>query len=59
MPLCVTYSTETWAVLESLQQCQIDYRDIEVLKRIYRVASLLVIRRIQLGWSALDSTIRV
>ncbi|XP_072938827.1 uncharacterized protein [Epargyreus clarus] len=50
LPLCVAYvdyekafdSIETWAVLESLQRCQIDYRYIEVLKCMYKAASMTI-----------------
>ena len=44
LPLCLALvdyekafdSVETWAVLQSLQRCQIDYRYIEVLKCSYK-----------------------
>ncbi|XP_072943439.1 uncharacterized protein [Epargyreus clarus] len=50
LPLCVAYvdyekafdSIKTWAVLESLQRCQIDYRYIEVLKCMYKAASMTI-----------------
>ncbi|CAH2092277.1 unnamed protein product [Euphydryas editha] len=50
LPLCVAYvdyekafdSIETWAVLESLQRCQIDYRYIEALKCVYNAATMKV-----------------
>ncbi|XP_037294135.1 uncharacterized protein LOC119189192 [Manduca sexta] len=35
-------SIETWAVLQSLQQCHIDYRYIEVLRCIYNNATMSV-----------------
>ena len=35
-------SIETWAVLQSLQRCQIDYRYIEVLKCLYKNATMSV-----------------
>lgn len=46
LPLCLAFvhyekafdSIETWAVLESLQLCQIDYRYIEELKCLYENA---------------------
>jgi hypothetical protein len=50
LPLCFAFvdyekafdSIETWAVLQSLQKCQIDYRYIEVLKCLYENASMSV-----------------
>ncbi|KAL0852521.1 hypothetical protein ABMA27_017001 [Loxostege sticticalis] len=49
-PLCLAFvdyekafdSIETWAVLQSLQRCQIDYRYIEVLKCLYKNATMSV-----------------
>lgn len=49
-PLCLAFvdyekafdSIETWAVLESLQRCQIDYRYIEVLRGLYNDATMAV-----------------
>lgn len=49
-PLCLAFvdyekafdSIETWAVLQSLQRCQIDYRYIEVLKCLYENATMSV-----------------
>ena len=49
-PLCLAFvdyekafdSVETWAVLRSLQRCQIDYRYIEVLKSLYENATMSV-----------------
>ncbi|CAH2228319.1 jg3886 [Pararge aegeria aegeria] len=35
-------SVETWAVLRSLQRCRIDYRYIEVLKCLYKNATMSV-----------------
>ena len=35
-------SIETWAVLESLQRCRIDWRYIEVLRCLYNVATVTV-----------------
>ena len=50
LPLCLAFvdyekafdSVETWAVLESLQRCRIDYRYIEVLKCLYNNATMSV-----------------
>ena len=50
LPLCLAFvdyekafdSIETWAVLQSLQRCQIDYRYIEVLKCLYKNATMSV-----------------
>ncbi|XP_063539716.1 uncharacterized protein LOC134748833 [Cydia strobilella] len=50
LPLCLAFvdyekafdSIETWAVLQSLQRCQIDYRYIEVLKCLYENATMSV-----------------
>ncbi|PZC74016.1 hypothetical protein B5X24_HaOG208430 [Helicoverpa armigera] len=50
LPLCLAFvdyekafdSVETWAVLESLQRCHIDYRYIEVLKCLYNNATMSV-----------------
>ncbi|XP_063635113.1 uncharacterized protein LOC134805838 [Cydia splendana] len=50
LPLCLAFvdyekafdSVETWAVLESLQRCHIDYRYIEVLKCLYSNATMSV-----------------
>ena len=52
LPLCLAFvdyekafdSIETWAVLPSLQRCQIDYRYIEVLKCLYKIADSLLYR---------------
>ncbi|CAG9116776.1 unnamed protein product [Plutella xylostella] len=49
-PLCLAFvdyekafdSIETWAVLESLQRCQIDWRYIEVLRCLYNAATMTV-----------------
>ncbi|CAH2240333.1 jg25875 [Pararge aegeria aegeria] len=49
-PLCLAFvdyekalgSVETWAVLRSLQRCRIDYRYIEVLKCLYKNATMSV-----------------
>jgi exonuclease III len=49
-PLCLAFvdyekafdSIETWAVLQSLQRCQIDYRYIEVLRCLYENATMSV-----------------
>ncbi len=49
-PLCLAFvdyekafdSIETWAVLQSLQRCQIDYRYIEALKGLYENATMSV-----------------
>ena len=49
-PLCLAFvdyekafdSVETWAVLESLQRCQVDYRYIEVLRCLYEAATMSV-----------------
>ncbi|CAH2246833.1 jg12405 [Pararge aegeria aegeria] len=49
-PLCLAFvnyekafdSVETWAVLRSLQRCRIDYRYIEVLKCLYKNATVSV-----------------
>lgn len=49
-PLCLAFvdyekafdSVETWAVLRSLQRCQIDYRYIEVLKCLYNKATMCI-----------------
>lgn len=35
-------SVETWAVLESLQRCQVDWRYVEVLRSLYKAASMSV-----------------
>ncbi|XP_047545994.1 uncharacterized protein LOC125077921 [Vanessa atalanta] len=48
MPLCLAFvdyekafdSIETWAVLQSLQRCQIDYQYIELLKCLYENATI-------------------
>ncbi|CAG9136986.1 unnamed protein product [Plutella xylostella] len=50
LPLCLAFvdyekafdSIETWAVLNALQRCHIDYRHIEVLKCLYRNATMSV-----------------
>ncbi|KAJ8732403.1 hypothetical protein PYW07_015002 [Mythimna separata] len=50
LPLCLAFvdyekafdSIETWAVLQSLQRCQIDYRYIEVLKCLYENATMSI-----------------
>ncbi|KAJ2937651.1 hypothetical protein O0L34_g19326 [Tuta absoluta] len=50
LPLCLAFvdyekafdSIETWAVLQALQRCHIDYRYIEVLKCLYRNATMSV-----------------
>ncbi|KAJ8706628.1 hypothetical protein PYW07_012706 [Mythimna separata] len=50
LPLCLAFvdyekaldSIESWAVLQSLQRCQIDYRYIEVLKCLYKNATMSV-----------------
>ncbi|XP_063630801.1 zinc finger protein 135-like [Cydia splendana] len=50
LPLCLAFvdyekafdSIETWAVLQSLQRCQVDYRYIEVLKCLYENATMSV-----------------
>ena len=50
LPLCLAFvdyekafdSIETWAVLESLQRCQIDSRYIEVLRSLYNAATITV-----------------
>ncbi|KAA5777386.1 hypothetical protein F3H09_32880, partial [Pseudomonas aeruginosa] len=47
-PLCLAFvdyekafdSVETWAVLESLQRCLVDYRYVEVLKSLYKAAKM-------------------
>ncbi|KAI8420615.1 hypothetical protein MSG28_007859 [Choristoneura fumiferana] len=49
-PLCLAFvdyekafdSIETWAVLQSLQRCHIDYRYIEVLKSLYSSATMSI-----------------
>ncbi|KAJ0175113.1 hypothetical protein K1T71_009254 [Dendrolimus kikuchii] len=49
-PLCMAFvdyekafdSIETWAVLESLQRCRIDWRYIEVLRCLYDAATMTV-----------------
>ncbi|XP_048481070.1 uncharacterized protein LOC125489368, partial [Plutella xylostella] len=49
-PLCLAFvdyekafdSIETWAVLGSLQRCQIDWRYIEVLRCLYNAATMTV-----------------
>ena len=49
-PLCLAFvdyekafdSIETWAVLESLQRCQVDWRYIQVLRCIYDHATMTV-----------------
>ena len=49
-PLCLAFvdyekafdSIETWAVLQSLQRCHIDYRYIEVLKCLYSNATMSI-----------------
>ncbi|MBF2463452.1 reverse transcriptase family protein [Listeria welshimeri] len=49
-PLCMAFvdyekafdSIETWAVLESLQRCQIDWRYIEVMRCLYNAATMTV-----------------
>lgn len=49
-PLCMAFvdyekafdSIETWAVLESLQRCHIDWRYIEVLRCLYNAATMTV-----------------
>ena len=35
-------SIETWAILNSLQRCQVDYRYIEVLRCLYKEATMTV-----------------
>ncbi|KAI8424369.1 hypothetical protein MSG28_002896 [Choristoneura fumiferana] len=50
LPLCLAFvdyekafdSIETWAVLQVLQRCQVDYRYIEVLKCLYENATMSV-----------------
>lgn len=50
LPLCLAFvdyekafdSIETWAVLQSLQRCQVDYRYIEALKCLYESATMSV-----------------
>jgi endonuclease/exonuclease/phosphatase family metal-dependent hydrolase len=50
LPLCLAFvdyekafdSIETWAVLQSLQRCQVDCRYIEVLKCLYENATMSV-----------------
>ncbi|CAG9565547.1 unnamed protein product [Danaus chrysippus] len=50
LPLCLAFvdyekafdSIETWAVLQSLQRCQVDYRYIEALKGLYENATMSV-----------------
>lgn len=49
-PLCLAFvdyekafdSIETWAVLQSLQRCQVDYRYIEVLRYLYQNATMTI-----------------
>ncbi|KAJ0183213.1 hypothetical protein K1T71_001189 [Dendrolimus kikuchii] len=49
-PLCMAFvdyekafdSIETWAVLESLQRCRVDWRYIEVLRCLYDAATMTV-----------------
>ncbi|KAI8442385.1 hypothetical protein MSG28_005904 [Choristoneura fumiferana] len=48
LPLCLAFvnyekafdSIETWAVLQALQRCQVDYQYIEVLKCLYENATI-------------------
>jgi hypothetical protein len=50
LPLCLAFvdyekafdSIETWAVLQSLQRCQVDHRYIEVLRYLYQNATMSV-----------------
>ncbi|CAK1587053.1 unnamed protein product [Parnassius mnemosyne] len=50
LPLCLTYvdyekafdSVKIWAVLQSLQRCQVDYRYIEILKCLYSRATMAI-----------------
>ncbi|RVE40503.1 hypothetical protein evm_014848 [Chilo suppressalis] len=50
LPFCLAFvdyekafdSIETWAVLQSLQRCQVDYRYVEVLRYLYENATMSV-----------------